>query len=121
MVDAATQAATDFFAISPRCSAPAPAVLFDANTQTVTYVSQPRVVEVVVPGLDNSAAPFLVCSCLGRARSTAQVVENVARTSVIRSIEQFIDPPVPHVQERNFEIAKVIPKERVSGSFVTNR
>lgn len=36
----------------------APAVLFDSNTQTVTYVSQPRVVEVVAPGFNNSAAPF---------------------------------------------------------------
>ena len=58
MVDAATQAATDFFAMSPRCTTPAPAVFFDANTQKVTYFSPPRVVDAIAQGPDISAALF---------------------------------------------------------------
>ena len=59
------------------------------------------VVLYVVPASDADAAPALAVEC-------------VAPAPVITNIEQLMEPLLLHIQEQSFEVAKIIPQERVS-------
>ena len=66
--------------------------------RTIAATASVLVTLHVVSAHDAQAAPALA-------------VESVAPAPVITNIEQLMEPPVLHIQEQCFEVAKIIPQE----------